>query len=165
MVDITNYVMLEWGQPLHAFDFDKLGERCRRQNPCHNRATRSRRRSDDDAPTTWRRDLTPDNLLIADTAGQSPSPGHGGAGRKFSAGTTQHPSRSANFDFVSIPPHNARTQSVELGQQQIQQGDSIRNGPSRCERAANSCGNTEAQPFARVLVDNYPSPRPAQVVI
>ena len=59
IVDITNFVLMEYGQPLHAFDYDKLTE---------NRIV-VRRATDIEQITTLdevERELTPDMLVIAD---------------------------------------------------------------------------------------------------
>ena len=59
IVDVTNYVMLEYGQPLHAFDLDTLAER----------RIVVRRAGDGESMTTidgLQRSLTPDMLVIAD---------------------------------------------------------------------------------------------------
>ena len=59
IVDVTNFVLMEYGQPLHAFDYDKLTE---------NRIV-VRRAADGEHITTLdevERELTPDMLVIAD---------------------------------------------------------------------------------------------------
>ncbi|MCY3739654.1 MAG: phenylalanine--tRNA ligase subunit beta [Candidatus Poribacteria bacterium] len=59
IVDITNFVLMEYGQPLHAFDYHKLTE---------NRIV-VRRAAENENITTLdevERDLTPDMLVIAD---------------------------------------------------------------------------------------------------
>ena len=57
VVDITNYILLEYGQPLHAFDYDRLGSK----------ELLIRRAKDDEKITTLddtERTLTPDHLVI-----------------------------------------------------------------------------------------------------
>ena len=59
IVDITNFVLMEYGQPLHAFDYHKLTE---------NRIVVRRAREDEHITTLdeVERELTPDMLVIAD---------------------------------------------------------------------------------------------------
>ena len=59
IVDVTNFVLMEYGQPLHAFDYHKLAE---------NRIVVRRARDDEQITTIdeVERELTSDTLVIAD---------------------------------------------------------------------------------------------------
>lgn len=101
IVDVTNYVMLELGQPLHAFDYDLLRGRAggrptiimRRAQPGEHLVTLD----------GVDRALDPDMLMITDTAGTIAVGGvMGGANTEVNNGTTAVLLEAANFDFLSI---------------------------------------------------------------
>jgi phenylalanyl-tRNA synthetase beta chain len=102
VVDITNYVMLEIGQPLHAFDYDLLRERAGGGRP----TIIMRRAHDGEQMQTLdgiNRTLDPDMLMITDTAGPIAVGGvMGGAETEINEGTTNILLEAANFDFLSI---------------------------------------------------------------
>jgi phenylalanyl-tRNA synthetase beta chain len=102
VVDVTNYVMLEYGQPLHAFDCDLLVKRAGGGTP----AIIVRPARPGETLVTLdkaERRLTPETLVIADAAGPIALAGvMGGLETEVSATTTNILLESANFDLVSI---------------------------------------------------------------
>ncbi|MBM7648874.1 phenylalanyl-tRNA synthetase beta chain [Bacillus ectoiniformans] len=96
VVDITNFVLLEYGQPLHAFDYDRLGSKeivVRRANEGEKMVTL------DEAERT----LSADHLVI--TNGQEPvalAGVMGGANSEVQSDTTTVLLESAYFDGQRI---------------------------------------------------------------
>jgi phenylalanyl-tRNA synthetase beta chain len=111
IVDITNYVMLEWGQPLHAFNYHELRGRTDDGPP----VIIVRRAQPGEIITTLddvERALTPDMLLITDPGGPIAIAGvMGGFESEVTWQTTDILLESANFDNIS----NRRTsQALKL---------------------------------------------------
>ena len=95
IVDVTNYVLIEFGQPTHAYDLDTI------VSPITVRAARSgeRLRTLDGVD----RELDPEDLLITDTTGPIGLAGvMGGERTEIGAATTRVLVESASFDPVSI---------------------------------------------------------------
>ncbi|MGB9722467.1 MAG: phenylalanine--tRNA ligase subunit beta [Chloroflexia bacterium] len=103
VVDITNYVMLEFGQPLHAFDYDKLRPRPGQPHPP---AIIVRRARPGERLTTLdgvERALDPDALLICDGQGPVALAGVMGGRESEVTETTRHILlESAHFDPICI---------------------------------------------------------------
>ena len=94
-VDITNYVMLELGQPLHAFDADVItgGLRVARANKFSKLVTLDK----------VERKLSADNLLICDTNSALALAGTmGGLASEVTSQTTKIALEAAHFDPISI---------------------------------------------------------------
>ncbi|MCS6852779.1 MAG: phenylalanine--tRNA ligase subunit beta [Gemmataceae bacterium] len=164
IVDITNYVMLEWGQPLHAFDYDRLRERAGGQRP--RIMVRSARAGE--VLTTLdqvKRPLTPDNLVIADGVGPVALAGvMGGADTEVSDQTTNVLLESANFDFVSIRRTMQAFNLPSEASQRFSRGLHPATVGPAAERAAELMRLHAGGTICQGLVDCYPAPPEPQVV-
>ena len=164
IVDITNYVMLEWGQPLHAFDYDLLVKRAGGKTPTI--FVRSARAGE--ALTTLdaiRRELNPNNLVIADALGPIALAGvMGGADTEVSGTTTNILLESANFDYRSVRRTMKALNLPSEASVRFSKGIHPEIVKLAAERTADLLQQFAGATIAGKLVDNYPAPLPSQVV-
>lgn len=102
IVDVTNYVLAEIAQPMHAFDADKL----------HGKTIFVRTAAEGESIAALNGEsyaLDPSNLVIADSAGPVAIAGViGGAGSAISDSSTRIVLESANFNASSVRKTSSR---------------------------------------------------------
>lgn len=164
IVDITNFVMLEWGQPLHAFDYDVLVRRAGGKSP----TIIVRPAREGEVLVTLdkqERKLSPDNLVIADTAGPIALAGvMGGLETEVTENTRNILLESASFDFVSIRKTFRQFDLPSEASARFSRGIHPETVKPAAERAADLMRQYASGSICKGLVDNYPSPRESQVV-
>jgi phenylalanyl-tRNA synthetase beta chain len=163
VVDITNYVMLEWGQPLHAFDYDKLVARAGGKAPT---ITVRPARPGETMKTLdgVDRKLTPDVLVIADECGPIALAGvMGGAETEVSKSTTNVLLESANFDFLNIRRTIKALNLPSEASMRFSRGIHPELVMPAAQRAAELM-RQHAGATCEGIVDVYPAPTAPQVV-
>jgi phenylalanyl-tRNA synthetase beta chain len=159
VVDATNYVMLETGQPLHAYDADLVTEQ----------AIVVRRAHEGESIKTLdgvERDLDPRDLLIADPKRPLGLAGiMGGEDSEVSEGTTRLILEAAAFDKTSISftsrRHGLRTEASA----RFERGSNIDAIPYAAARAARFIVETAGAEASRREPDFYPDPPEREQVI
>ena len=163
-VDITNYVMLEHGQPLHAFDYDVLVTRAGGKPPtiAVRPAKPGERLKTLDGQD---RELSPENLVIADAAGAIALAGvMGGAETEVTAATKTILLESACFDFVSVRKTARQFNLFSEASTRFSRGVHPALAGPAAARAAQLFHDHAGGEVLTGMVDNYPAPMPPQVI-
>ncbi len=153
IVDVTNYVMLECGHPLHAFDHALLNEQ-----------TIIVRRAADGEKTTTLDDaehvLGPDVLVIADATKPVAVAGiMGGAGSEIGASTETVLLESACFDPSSIRATSSALKLSSESSHRFERGVDVTSVDWAGNRAAALMQELSGASIARGMVDAYPRKR------
>jgi phenylalanyl-tRNA synthetase beta chain len=159
VADITNYVLMELGHPLHAFDLARIRERkiiVRRALP--GELLRTLDGTD--------RMLTSENLVIADAQRPVALAGvMGGEDSQISSTTRSVLLESAWFDPVSIR-RTAKAQGMHTeASHRFERGADIEMAPLALDRAAELIAEVAGGEILRGLVDVYPRPRLREALV
>jgi phenylalanyl-tRNA synthetase beta chain len=150
IVDITNYVMLEMGQPLHAFDFDKLRE---------GRIVVRRARPGEKLTLIdgSQRELQPDMLVIADAEKAVAVAGvMGGVDSEVTDETRNILLESANFNGPNIRRTRQALKTETDASKRFEKGLSTHLPPIAAQRAAKLMVELAGGKAAEGLLDVAP---------
>ncbi len=158
LVDMTNWIVFEYGQPLHAFDLDQLAGAkivVRKANPGEKMVTL------DEVERT----LTEEDLLICDAERPVAVAGvMGGLDTGVTAGTKNMLIESAYFEPSGIRRTSKRLKLFSESSYRFERGVDPNMGPRVLEAAASMTVALAGGVKAPGLIDCYPEPITARVV-
>jgi phenylalanyl-tRNA synthetase beta chain len=152
IVDITNYVLLETGHPLHAFDYDRLAE---------NRVVVRRAKAGEKITTLddEERRLDAEMLVIAGaSAPQAVAGVMGGADSEVSESTTRIFLESAYFKPASVRRTSRELGLISEASQHFQRGADPEMAVYAINRCAQLMQELAGAKVAPGLIDEYPAP-------
>ena len=158
LVDVTNFVMLEMNQPLHAFDYDRLRE----NRIVVKRAADGERFTTLDGET---RTLSRENLMICDGERAVGLAGvMGGLNSEIFEGTKNVLLESAFFDPVTIRRGAKRIGLSTEASYRFERGIDIGGTKTALKRALSLMAELAGGKIVTGCVDNYPKPFESPVI-
>jgi phenylalanyl-tRNA synthetase beta chain len=151
VVDITNYVMLEYGQPIHAFDFEQITQ--------HKIIVRTATNGEKITLLDGKEyTLTSENLLITDPERPIALAGIMGASYSSILPTT----KDVVIECAYFNPQNIRKSSLNLGissdsSYRFERGTDPNNLTEIVNRVAQLIQETAGGEICQGIVDNYPN--------
>jgi len=164
IVDATNYVMLEVGQPLHAFDYDVLVERAGGGSP----TIITRLPEPGETLTTLdgvERKLDDFTILVADTAGALSIGGvMGGGESEVSESTKRVLLEGAGWDFINIRKTVGAQKLFSEAAYRFERGVHPAMAERGVRRGLELMRELTAGTVSEELIDEYPKPPVAPTV-
>ena len=169
VVDVSNYVMLEWGQPNHTFDYDFLRRRADTYNgsdgPIH---LITRLAEEGEVVTTLdevERKMSLKTILVTDPMGALSIGGiMGGANSEINDGTTNVLLEAAAWNFINIRRSSHMLKMNTEAGFRFSRGVHPAQALRGAKRAAHLLQNLAGGTVRQGIVDYYPQPMVASPI-